>query len=546
MNTRAKVAGVAVVGAMIGMPLWSGCCEPEAKAVVYERREVRCGPNDTAFAFPTGDRGSSVVLLETDGPEQAIAGQPFSYKIKVKNLTDHMLENVVVTEQIPASLALNHSTPAFDGGAAGYEEPVRPTAYEEHREPDIARDADSSDRQARATYGESYDRAVYGRTVSWRLGRFEPNETKIIEVSATAMDRGCLTHCARVTWDQMVCISTEIVKPELRLTMSAPDFEICVDDSLALNFIVTNTGDANVHNAVIHADLPPELVLNNSGVLNVGSIAPGESREVTADVTVRQEGRYNVDAEVSAEGGVLASAGPIDVKAYRAELAISAQGPDLEHVGLPFEHTVTVTNVGDVEARDVVVEKSLPTGMHFVDMSDDDSGGVWRFASLQPQESRTVTARFRAGDQPGTIETTWVARAVCADDVSTRVATKLEGVAAMLVEVVDEHDPDKVGEEETYEIHVHNQGSAPLTNIRVNWDLPDEMDFISSSGASRADGADQASFVALPSLGPKDKAVWTVKARCRQPGELRFKVSVWSDQTGERPVEETESTRIFD
>src|SRR3712207_7887219 len=52
------------------------------------RSRVANGQSQSTLAFPTGDRATSIVLLEATGPEQVRLGQPYNYNLRVTNLTD--------------------------------------------------------------------------------------------------------------------------------------------------------------------------------------------------------------------------------------------------------------------------------------------------------------------------------------------------------------------------------------------------------------------------------------------------------------------------
>jgi uncharacterized repeat protein (TIGR01451 family) len=132
--------------------------------------------------------------------------------------------------------------------------------------------------------------------------------------------------------------------------------------------------------------------------------------------------------------------------------------------------------------------------------------------------------------------------------VTAIARTQLEGVASMVVEVVDTQDPIRVGSDEIYEIRVHNQGSAPETDVLVACELPDGQQFVSASGTTDArtrSGAKQVLFEPVVRLAADETATWKVKVRGTRAGDMRFRVQVDSEQHG-RPVRETEATRVFD
>src|SRR6476659_733323 len=58
------------------------------------------------LAYPTGERDTSVILLEKRFPTQARLNKPYTYELKVTNLTDWPISGVVVREDFPASFTV--------------------------------------------------------------------------------------------------------------------------------------------------------------------------------------------------------------------------------------------------------------------------------------------------------------------------------------------------------------------------------------------------------------------------------------------------------
>ena len=99
---------------------------------------------------------------------------------------------------------------------------------------------------------------------------------------------------------------------------------------------------------------------------------------------------------------------------------------------------------------------------------------------------------------------------------------------------------------ETYVVTVTNQGSAPATNVRITCTLEPNQEYVSSSGDSTgtARGA-TVTFEPFASIPPKGKATWRIVVRNVKAGDVRFKVSMMTDQLT-RPVEETEATNVYE
>jgi len=98
----------------------------------------------------------------------------------------------------------------------------------------------------------------------------------------------------------------------------------------------------------------------------------------------------------------------------------------------------------------------------------------------------------------------------------------------------------------TYVITVTNQGSAHSTNIRIACVLEDNVRYVSSAGTSPGQiKGNTVRFAPLGILPPKAKATWRVVGTAVEPGDVRCKVTMNTDQLT-RPVEETEATYLYE
>jgi uncharacterized repeat protein (TIGR01451 family) len=169
---------------------------------------------------------------------------------------------------------------------------------------------------------------------------------------------------------------------------------------------------------------------------------------------------------------------------------------------------------------------------------------LWVIPEIPGGESRQLSLEV-VPNQIGELTNTATAVADCAPSVSASASTRIEGIPAILLEVVDIEDPIEVGENVTYMVTVTNQGSAEGTNIRIECTLENSMQYVSSAGATMATPVEgKVVFDALPSLKPKARASWKVVVRAVQSGDVRFMVKMTSDQIS-RHVVETEATNFY-
>jgi uncharacterized repeat protein (TIGR01451 family) len=458
----------------------------------------------TQRAYPTGDKDTSIILLERFTPVEVRVGQAISYTIKVTNLTSAAIDDVVVAEQFPKSFKVDSISPE-----PGSSEPGRAT---------------------------------------WTWAELGPRATKETRVSGTAEGAEEPDFCATVTFKTVACAATRIVEPELVLTKSAPA-EVLLCDPIPLRMVVSNPGTGVARNVRVSEKLPQGWAtadVRTALAFDIGDLAAGQAREVSVSVRASKTGELTNTASATEEGGLSAEASARTV-VRQPMLAVSKTGPEYRYVGRPATFEITVANQGDAPARETVLVDSLPDGVQFISATEGgrfSAGKVtWNLGTIAPSAAQTVQLAVKA-PQRGTFRNSAVAKAYCAEG-SASAALEVRGIPAILLEVIDIHDPIEVGQNETYEIAVVNQGSADGTNIVITCMLPEEQEYVSGTGPTRAEVRDKKiTFAPLASLAPKAKATYRVVVKGVAAADVRFKVSLTSDQI-RSPVEETESTQIY-
>lgn len=552
MNATVRLC---VTSVMLGATaLMVGCTGQEPTAAPSRFGQVPDGFREHFAYYPSGEVHDSVLMLRKVGPARVIANQEFEYTIEVFNPTDKaLLKNVLVRDFMSPGLRVVSSTPTWSYIDAKKEEgewvPNMTNAG-----PDIDDVPVAPPRMETQVRRSDAPRMSQMPEVRWFIEELYPEKTVTIKVRARAMNGADIRNCTTAEYQIAACVAAEVVAPELSLrTILDKEFIICATDQTDARFVVTNSGTADLQKAVVMATLPEGLTTvdgKREVRVNVGTIEAKQSKEVTQRLRVLRPGTYTVQARAVADGEMSADAATVTLKAYQGMITIAVRGPAEEYVGLPADYDIVVNNTGDARVRELVIEGRIPPGMEFVEAS---TGGtvqgdrvVWRFERIEAGEELRALVRLRA-QEPGVVRFVGTARGICTGDVSEIVTTKLSGVPALLVEVVDKQDPNRVGEEEVYEIQVTNQGSAPENNIIVQTRIEEEMEFVSATGATPTKArppAQTITFEPLPVLNAKETAVWRVVVRCVAAGDIRFHVEVSSQQHG-RPVQETEATSVY-
>ena len=460
----------------------------------------------SSMAYPTGDARTSAVGIEKGMPREVRMANNFEYQLVVTNLTSSKLDDVVVTETLGAGLKYVGSTP-----------------------------------EAKAS----------GADLSWIVGDMAPNEKKVIKISASAAAQGNVTSCASVEYASKLCSSVAVIEPKLKITKQGPA-EVLRCDEIIYTIEVSNTGTGTINNVKVSDPLPTGLASvdgRKTLEFNAGNLAAGQAKSFTAKVKADKAGKYENSATAMGDGNVTATSTAISTTVRQPALKITKTGAKTAVAGQPISYEITVTNVGDVEARQCQVEDSLPAGSTLVNASDagkSSAGRVtWDLGTMAVGASRKLALTVQPTTM-GIAKNTASAKAYCADPVTASAETEVKGLPALLLEVVDLTDPLKVGQETVYEITVTNQGTAVDHNIRVTATLDDSMGYVSSSGATTGRQLGQVvGFDELPTLAPKEKATWRVTAKGLKPEDARFKLSMRSDHLT-KTVDETEATQIYE
>lgn len=468
------------------------------------RPDAAAGMAVNQLAFPTGEVPTSAVLLSTVMPMEVRAGQTYSYQLHVTNLTNTTLQGVSVGASDVSNLEVTASTP-------------------------------------QATRS--------GNATSWNIGNLPAGETRVVEVTGRAPAVGNAAACFSVIYNNLLCTTVRVVQPALAVTKTAPA-EVLICDPIPFVFEVRNTGTGTAQGVRLRDQLPSGLTTTDGQTTVdalVGDLAAGQAKNVTIQVKAARTGSYNNTGSVASAGGLTAQSNQTTTVVRQPVLALTCEAPERIFVGRNATFAFNVRNTGDGVSRNTVVTVPLPSGATLVSSTGGTPGanGVsFNVGDLAPGATKQVGMTVTPSGI-STFSTTATAQGVCANPVTTTCSTAIQGIPAILLEVVDLVDPVEVGGQTTYVIQATNQGSAPGTGITIVAELAGEQDYVSSAGATVGTVAGKTvTFAKLPSLAPKAKAEWRIVVRANNPSDVRFRVRMTSDQFS-KPVEETESTNQY-
>ena len=309
-------------------------------------RSAPAGMARSTLAYPTGDKKTSAILLDKLAPREIIAGQAFEYEIQVSNLTSMSLDNVTVTETLPANFNMTGSVPQAVKAAGG--------------------------------------------SASWNLGEISAKGEKTIRIKGTAREAGMITTCSSVAYNTGVCMSIPVVKPALQLVANGTS-KAMTCEPVQYTYKVTNSGTGTARNVVVKVPLPAGITVNGKTAVSktIPSLAAGESMDFTVKGDPSKRGDFTHTATATAEGGLTATASPIKTTICEPVLKITKTGSKKEFLGKDLRYEITVQNTGDAPARNTILTDRLPAGTRFESATDNgrSSGGTvsWNLGTIAPE-----------------------------------------------------------------------------------------------------------------------------------------------------------------
>lgn len=519
-STASRTLPLAVAAVILALAA-VGCTTQKAKSTNEAPPAVtqtdRAGYRTTSAYFPTGSAQSSVLLVEETVPTEVLVGQPFDVVYKLTNLSDLTLQDVTLTA---------------DGAANFRGESASP-------EPDKLGD----------------------QNAVWMLGDLPPRQSREIQVRGSAVSAGVIAGCVGVTFRPVLCDTVKVLEPAIELVKTMPP-QVIQCDPIPVRLVVRNKGTSALTNVRVTDSLPTGLATDagqTAVAFDAGTLAPGESKEFTFNAAASKTGKFTNPARVTSAQGVEASA-EASVMVTKPVLTIECQTPAMkelvslnqkytEFVGRPFSVCWEVKNTGDAPAANTLVAYALAKELDLISATDGGAldavkgNVIWNLGTLAPGASKKVCATL-VGKVGGDFRLSALTRGACAEDAGTGCNIFIQGVNAILVEVVDDPDPIQVGEETTYTVRVTNQGGGlDLQDVAVKANFPEGLVPGAASGGAQVSGQ-TVTWPVVSALPNKQSITYTVKGKGSKAGDNRLEVEV-TTKGRQTPIVELESTTVY-
>ena len=380
------------------------------------------------------------------------------------------------------------------------------------------------------TFVSASDNGVWDpvkRTVTWIVD-LAKGESKVFSVIATVSGYGNVTN-SLVVGNKTVSVNVTVpeINPDKTANISNPNF----GDNVTYTVTVTNDGIGDAKDVVVRDVLGEGLKFvsatgeytwdeDSRTVTWIVDLAKGESRTFYVNATVVGYGNVTNSLIV---GNKTISVN-VTVPEIIPDKTVDIENPNF---GDNVTYTVTVTNDGIGDAKDVVVRDVLGEGLTFVDATgnytfDEDSRTVTWIVDLAKGESKVFSVIAIVSGY-GNVTNSLV------------VGNKTAGVNVTVPEII----PDKTvnisnpnfGDNVTYTVTVTNDGIGDAKDVVVRDVLGEGLKFVSATGNYTFDEATR-TVTWIVDLAKGESKVFSVIAIVSGYGNVTNSLVVGNKTTG--------------
>ncbi|MCX7825919.1 MAG: DUF11 domain-containing protein [Verrucomicrobiae bacterium] len=328
------------------------------------QRNYRCVTPKACSNFFLQDRGAIPVMgIQKTGPATAQVGQDVTYDIVVSNTGGSTVENVVVTDAIPAGMS--------------------------------------------HTSGQN--------TLAFNVGNIEPGKSRQIPVTLKALRRGSFTNRVVAESSNASKVAGEaptvVTQPALQIQKTGTK-EQYIDRKATYDIVVSNPGDAPLSDVVVTDTVPQghrilsaegAAVAGNTATWRLANLGPGENQTLRLALTSPVAGTFTNHATAAAgELSVHASA-DTRWRGYAGLLLQMIDTVDPVEIGQTTEYVVTITNQGSAPDTNIKAVMEIPPEMELVSVTGATPGHVEgriitfdAYPQLNPKQAIQWTIKVKA------------------------------------------------------------------------------------------------------------------------------------------------------
>ena len=331
---------------------------------------------------------------------------------------------------------------------------------------------------------------------------------------------------------------------DLQISLNVNNSNPVLGEAVRWMIIVTNNGPDNATGVIVEDILPEELLFESdklakrglSNVWNIGSLNVGDKAYINVTTLPNALGIISNDAKVNANELDWNMSNNYDEDIINvnpvADLVITKSvDNEFPKYGDIVKWTITLLNKGPNIANNVVVRDILPEGLKFIDSSGDYSKGVWKVASIDVGEEKTLEITCSVDSTGNFVNVVSVSgdefdpdESNNRDNQSIDVTPACDLSITKIASKYKYHVDDII----EYEIEVVNNGPDTAYNIEVSEILDDLMN-IKSFKVTGGKFTKSTCVWKIDSLDFGESEKLTIKVVAKGSGTLKNTVNVTTD-----------------
>ena len=446
--------------------------------------------------------------IEKIAPREIQVNQTARFRLVIRNTGRVAADDVTVDDQVPDSTEFENSTP------------------------------------------QPRHRGAQGQ-IQWHLGTLQPGEERTIEIDLRPLRPGEIGSVAQVSFSTKASMRSLVTQPILSIEHTAPA-KVLIGDKLTLNITVSNTGSGVAKDVIIQETVPPQLSFSDQFrdlEYSVGTLAPGQSRNVQLTLHAAQIGKFKNVIQAVAEGlPPVQHATDIEVTAPRLQL--TSEGPHKRYLKRDAAFEFTLANQGTASATNIDLIAKLPRGLRFNNTNNQgqyDPGThavYWSLAQLNAGQSASVRIEVQPSET-GAQDIEFIASADLRQKESTLHKLIVEHLVDVHFEIDDVDDHIEIGSHTDYRIRIVNQGTKPATNVRFSVNFDAGIKPVRVNGGLSADiRGQQVDFPSIANLNPGEEVVVSITGQGQTAGDHRVSANLQADGRA-IDITKQESTRVY-
>lgn len=316
--------------------------------------------------------------------------------------------------------------------------------------------------------------------------------------------------------------------PALSIEKVAPR-EIQIDQPTDFRIIVRNVGRVVANGVRVTDQVPrgaqfvkavPEASRTAAGALvwELGSLKPGEERSVVLTLQPRQTGEIGSVAEVT-----FATPASMRVLVTKPQLAVEHSGPAKVMIGDRVPLAITVRNLGNGPAKEVILQEQVPPQLKF---SEEFNELEYEIGTLAPGESKKVNLNLSAA-QIGRFRNTILVSGTGGLHAEHQI--DMEVVAPQLQLTSEGPSRRYLKRNATHLFSVRNSGTAIATNLDLVTKLPKGVRFVSANNQGQYDPGSHAVYWSLDRLNVGQAASVQLTTTPEEAGEQNLEFIATAD-----------------